>query len=447
MLHVISLAQYAIVYTRSWAASCPNARVRLKSAAEQAEQDSSLLREEMRIKDGRMSGIAPHHRPFYSPAARFDILQVRAARNWSLQQTADAFLVTAATVASWMNRLDEPGPDALVQLHTPVNKFPEFVRSAVQRLTILCPTLGKKKLAEVLARAGLHLGTTTIGRIRNETPKQMPPASGRWAPIRKELVPAGKRVVTAKCPNHVWHIDLTMVPTQAGMWCSWLPCALPQYWPFCWWLAFVLDHHSRRIMGFAVFLRPPTSSAVRAFLDRVIRQIPPLGRGGRGGRAPGASGPKYLISDKGCQFWPCAGFRRWCQRRNIKPRFGAIGKHGSIAVIERCIRTLKELLPKVARIPYRRGSMRRLMRLLVDWYNEQRPHTTLKGATPNERYFKRFPANRKPRIEPRPNWPRGSPCARPHSLVAGKPGARFNIEIEHIDRQPQLPIIRLRRAA
>ena len=54
------------------------------------------------------------------------MLELRAARGWSLQQTADTFLVTAATIASWMKRVDEEGPDALVQLREPVNKFPEF---------------------------------------------------------------------------------------------------------------------------------------------------------------------------------------------------------------------------------------------------------------------------------------------------------------------------------
>ncbi len=113
-----------------------------------------------------MRCISPHRRPFYPPAERMANLELRAARGWSLQQTGDVFLVTAATIASWMDRLDEEGPEALVQLRTPVNKFPEYVRYAVQRVKALCPTLGKKKLAQVLARAGLHLGATTIGRIR-----------------------------------------------------------------------------------------------------------------------------------------------------------------------------------------------------------------------------------------------------------------------------------------
>jgi hypothetical protein len=116
-------------------------------------------------------------------------------------------------------------------------------------------------------------------------------------------------------------------------------------------------------------------------------------------------------------------------------------------VIERLIGTIKRRVPAGLRIPYRPEEMRRVVQLIVGWHNEHRPHTTLNGATPNERYFKRFPANRKPRIEPRSTWPRGAPCALPHALVGGKPGARFDIEVEHIDGHSQLPIIRLRRAA
>ena len=61
-------------------------------------------------------------------------------------------LVTAATVASWLKRIDEDGPDALVQLPSPVNKFPDFVRHVVARLKTLCPSMGKVKIAETLAR-------------------------------------------------------------------------------------------------------------------------------------------------------------------------------------------------------------------------------------------------------------------------------------------------------
>ena len=55
MLHVISLAQYATVYTRS----CLNGRVRLRAENDHLHQEVALLREEIRIKDARMSSIAP----------------------------------------------------------------------------------------------------------------------------------------------------------------------------------------------------------------------------------------------------------------------------------------------------------------------------------------------------------------------------------------------------
>lgn len=64
---------------------------------------------------------------------------------------------------------------------------------------------------------------------------------------------------TAKYPNHVWHVDLTIVPTVSGFWTAWLPFALPQRWPFCWWLSVVIDHFSRRVMGVAVLRKQPSA--------------------------------------------------------------------------------------------------------------------------------------------------------------------------------------------
>ena len=121
LLHVVALAQYASVYTRSWAAESCNTRVRLRATVVQLQQEIALLQAEIRIKDARMTCVPAHRRPYYPPVVRLEILQLRAARGWSLEQTADAFLVTAATIRSWMKRLEEIGPRALVQLRTPVN--------------------------------------------------------------------------------------------------------------------------------------------------------------------------------------------------------------------------------------------------------------------------------------------------------------------------------------
>src|SRR5436190_7932591 len=174
MLHVVSLAKYAAVYTRSWAADCPKARARLRAERDRHQEYNLLLQEELRIKDaphGQHSSPSPPLLPSHGTSGD---PRIKAARCWSLEQTAKTFFVCPKTIASWMKRLDEDGASALVQLPVPVNKFPDFVRYAVKRLQTLCPNFGKKKLSEVLARAGLHLGTTTIGRIRRERPPLQP---------------------------------------------------------------------------------------------------------------------------------------------------------------------------------------------------------------------------------------------------------------------------------
>jgi transposase InsO family protein len=425
VLHVISLAQYATVYTRSWAADSTNSRLRLKAELDRANQEIALLREEMRIKDARMARINPHRRPHDPPVERMAILQLRAARGWSLEQTAGVFHVTAPTISSWIRRLEEEGPDALVQLCQPVNRFPDFVRYVVQRLKTVCPTMGKRMLARTLARAGLHLGTTTVGRILKEKPVPPPPTT--------EQAESTGRVVTAKRPNHVWHIDLTAVPTGVGMWCGWLPFALPQRWPFCWWVLVAVDHFSRRAMGVGVFATRPDCRAVCTSLGQTLRRV-------------GAT-PKYIVCDRDSVF-DCDAFRRWVKRKGIRPpRYGAVGMHGSIAVVERFILTLKQVLHQIPLIPLRGESFRCELVAIAQWYNEHRPHVTLGGKTPNEVYQRRFPANRKPRIEPRPGWPRGSPCAKPWALVGGKPGQRFDTTVSFHKNRRHLPVVMLKRAA
>jgi hypothetical protein len=84
------------------------------------------------------------------------ILEMRAARGWSAQQTAVRFALTLTTVAAWMARINEEGANALLRLQVPVNKFPDLVRFIVQRFKVMCPRLGKAKIAEMLCRAGLH---------------------------------------------------------------------------------------------------------------------------------------------------------------------------------------------------------------------------------------------------------------------------------------------------
>ena len=197
-------------------------------------------------------------------------------------------------------------------------------------------------------------------------------------------------------------------------------------------MAIVLDHASRLTVGFAVFKRRPTSFQVYAFLDAATSRS--------------GSKPKYIIADKGKEFF-CAPFKDWCRRKGVRPRFGAVGKLGSIAIIERFIRSMKSECSRRTLVPFGLDAMRHEIACFTTWYNEYRPHTALGGRTPLEVYLDLPPANEAPRFEPRPRWPRKSRCASPAARVRGRRGVRFTLMLSHFENRTHLPVVELRRVA
>ena len=384
------------------------------------ETEVALLREELRILGARMKRVHSQRRPQYSPIERMAILELRAMRGWNQVETARHFFISDDTIRAWLRRADD---DSLLQTNSPVNRFPEFVRYTVQQIKLFCPTLGKVKIAETLARAGIHLGRTTVERILQEKPINEP---------EPKLKDNATCQIVSKYANHTWHADLTAVPISGGFWTNWIPKSLSQRWPVCWWQLHVVDHYSRRAMGFATFKSIPTSEEVTTALDKIIEQS--------------QSKPKHIIVDKGCQF-DCDNFKKvWCDKHTISIRFGAVGKHGSIAVVERFHRTIKDLLRQTI-IPEEQSAFNNEVALTIEWYNEHRPHTTLNGKTPNEVYYSRPAANEQPRLEPRVRWPIDSPCAKPQVEVQGNPGDSIVLKIDCLAGRRHLPIIQTRQAA
>jgi len=411
VLHAIGLASVVVSYARGRATR----RYSLQARLEQAESEIALLREELAIKDGRWQRAKTRRRPHYTPLQRMRILQLRAARGWNLEKTARVFLVDLQTLMIWMRRLDEPGERPLVQTVEPVNRYPDLVRHLVREFKRLLPAMGNERIADVLARAGLRLGATTVRRmIREAAP---PPEDD------PEIATRPRRRVVAKYPGHTWHVDLTTVPTRAGHWVSWFPYSLPQRWPFCWWVGVAIDQVSRVVVGTAVFASAPTSSQVQSFLYQSIRAA---------GRPP-----RYVVTDKGKQFW-CRSFKRWRKRRDIRPRYGAIGQPASIAIVERFIRSMKHEATRQILVPLNLAAMQAEIGTYGDWYNRHRPHLALGGKTPHEVLFGRRRTKR--RFEPRPKWPH-----RPMRSRAN--GDRLRLVVSYMEGRRHLPVIELKRAA
>jgi putative transposase len=414
-----------MVAARGRTASTRKVHARLRAELDEARTEISGLEEELRLKDLRMGRMNPRRRPHYRPMERMAILELRASRGWSTVQVAKRFLLQSATIADWMKRVDVGGERVLLETSEPVNRFPDFVRYAVQRLKTLCPSMGKKRIAQTLARAGLHLGVTTVGRILQERLRTSP------EPAAEVLEARRYRPVTAKYRHHVWQIDLTIVPTSAGFWTPWIPNALSQVWPFCWWVGCVVDQYSRRVIGFAVFRKQPTSLEIRSFLGRAI------------GRAKAA--PRYLLSDKGGQF-DCPAFRQWCRRKGIRPRYAAAGRRGATAIIERFFRSLKDEWLRRIMIPLRPDALQRELSSYLAWFHEHRPHQGVGGRTPSEMHDGLWPANEDSRIEPRPRWPEDSLCALPTAKI-GHRSTKFQVILSFHDGSRHLPKVEVKQAA
>jgi transposase InsO family protein len=158
------------------------------------------------------------------------------------------------------------------------------------------------------------------------------------------------REIVARYPNHVWSADRTRV---------WRWRIYPT------WVLVAIDHFSRKVVACCP-LEGSNAGWVVGAMEEAFAQH---------------GAPRHLISDQEGVFITDA-FRELLIPWDVRQRFGAVGKHGAIAVTERVIRTLK--YEWLTRVPVIRG-LDHLEALLADfacYYNSWRPHSTLKGAVP-----------------------------------------------------------------
>jgi putative transposase len=168
---------------------------------------------------------------------------------------------------------------------------------------------------------------------------------------------------------------------------------------------------SRMLLGVRVFLKEPTAEEMIALLNETIAKY---------------GAPRHFVSDQGSQFSD-DGFKANLKRQGIRQRYGAVGKTGSIAIIERFWRTLKEtgrfkILPPL--VP---SDMQPRLDLALTWYAYLRPHLALDGATPAEAHFGIHPQHL-------------SAAPAPRGLArACLPDPPF--QIAHLDREKMPPFL------
>ena len=92
-------------------------------------------------------------------------------------------------------------------------------------------------------------------------------------------------------------------------------------------LAIVFDVFSRSPLAARVFLSEPSADDIGRLFSIAVRRF---------------GAPRHSVSDRGAQF-TAEAFRTNLARHGVRHRYGAIGRTGSIALIERFFRTLKAL--------------------------------------------------------------------------------------------------------
>ncbi|MGE0454250.1 MAG: DDE-type integrase/transposase/recombinase [Vicinamibacteria bacterium] len=326
-------------------------------------------------RPSRAPRLGDRRRPYFSPAERFRILEIKSLLGLSRDVAARLFLVCPNTLSNWESCADPVAETvgSTVKPTPPIRRFADCARRLVQLMQRL-GFGGEDLVALTLARAGFRLSPRSVSRIGKE----------RALAAAPDVAPAKPtRPVVARFVNHVWMLDVTTVQTFLGGEVR---------------LAGVFDAFSRAPLALQAFERSPGAADMARLLRRAAAA---LGR------------PRYVITDLGGEFTGRV-FRRAVARLGAVQRFASRENLYATARLERFWRTLKD----AARLRLRRPlTVRDLERRLEDTlahYLVLRPHRGLDGATPGEALLGIPPAR-----ETAASPPRGRPGEGPREALMG----------------------------
>ncbi len=209
------------------------------------------------------------------------------------------------------------------------------------KLRALGTRCGRKRVERLMRESGLQ--GCMRGRKRGTTRR-----SKRAGPPAEDLV---KRDFAAARTDKVWVADITYVATGEGFL----------------YLAFILDVHSRRIVGWAMEDHLRTELVVDALRMAVWRRKP----------APGL----VHHSDRGVQYTSLS-FGERLKEVGIKPSMGRTGSALDNAMAESFVSTLKAELVSRLEFPTRQAARTAIFDYLETFYNTRRLHSALGYRSP-----------------------------------------------------------------
>jgi putative transposase len=212
------------------------------------------------------------------------------------------------------------------------------VHAELRSLGVGC---GRRRVARLMRAAGLR--GCVRSKKRRTTRRDDPRAAPAPDLLRRDFV-AGR-------PNRVWLADITYIPTQEGFL----------------YLAFILDTHSRKVVGWSMAPHMKTELVVDALEMAVWRRRPVAG----------------LVhhSDRGVQY-TAISFGKRLEEVGIVPSMGRTGTALDNAMAESFIATLKSELVHRRRFPDREVARSAIFEYLEGFYNRHRLHSALGYKSP-----------------------------------------------------------------
>ena len=314
----------------------------LKDRVYQLEMQVSIL-QKRHTKNGK--------KPRYEVRERLLILWYIEAFQIPRRKVSQYFGIARSTLYRWLHRIQDETPS-----ETPVNKTPTQIASLVWEITKANLGWGRIRIANQLKVLGIFLAASTVRNILQRPKPRNTPTTATGTTEKTDEEPEA-RSIPAWYPNHVWSVDTTEVRCWG-------------LWPIH--VLVAIDHFSRKVMCIAP-LEGPNAGWIIEAMERAMRKH---------------GAPKHMISDQASVFTGGV-FAQLLKQWNIKPRLGAVGRHGSIAVTERVIKTLKYEWLRC--VPLIKGfdHLSRLCGELETWYNAWRPHMALEGFRPDDFYYSR----------------------------------------------------------
>jgi putative transposase len=211
------------------------------------------------------------------------------------------------------------------------------VHAELRDLGIRC---GRRRVERLMRQAGLR--GCLRGSRRGTTHR------GKRAAPAEDLV---KRDFRATAKDKIWVADITYVATEEGFL----------------YLAFILDAHSRRIVGWAMEDHLRTEIVVDALGMALCRRKP----------APGL----VHHSDQGVQY-TALSFAERLREVGIAPSMGRTGSALDNAMAESFVSTLKAELVSRVKFPTRQAAKTAIFEYLETFYNARRLHSALGYKSP-----------------------------------------------------------------